>query len=251
MILHLPPGSPEWARDAAVVVLVTHIGGGAVGLISGAGALAFRKGSTPHRIAGNLFFAAMLVMSGIGAVVAPFLPQPQWTSTVAGVLTFYLVWTGWAAARRPDGPIGRPEALAVLAPIVAIGAGLYFILKAGQSADNTVDGAPAQAFYVSVLIGTICAASDIIVIVRRRIAGRARIARHLWRMCFGLFIASVSFFLGQPQVMPAFLRHSPLLFVPALAPLAFLAFWMLRVWFSRAFKPAPLAEAHAAGGGGT
>jgi hypothetical protein len=37
-----------------------------------------------------------------------------------------------------------------------------------------------------------------------RISDRQRITRHLWRMCFGLFIATGSFFLGQQAVFPRF-----------------------------------------------
>ena len=68
------------------------------------------------------------------------------------------------------------------------------------------------------------------------ISGRQRIARHLWRMCFGWFIATGSFFLGQQQVFPARLRGSPALLVPALLPLALLIFWMIRVRFTSAYK---------------
>src|ERR1022692_5020033 len=51
-----------------------------------------------------------------------------------------------------------------------------------------------------------------------------RIVRHLWRMCFGFFIATGSFFLGQQQVFPAWLRGSSVLFIPALLPLVLLIF---------------------------
>jgi hypothetical protein len=70
----------------------------------------------------------------------------------------------------------------------------------------------------------------------RGISGRRRIARHLWRMCFGWFIATGSFFLGQQQVFPAWLRGSPALLVPALLPLALLVFWMIRIRFTGAYK---------------
>jgi hypothetical protein len=70
----------------------------------------------------------------------------------------------------------------------------------------------------------------------RGISGRRRIARHLWRMCFGWFIATGSFFLGQQQVFPAWLRGSPVLLVPALLPLGLLIFWLVRVRFTNAYK---------------
>jgi hypothetical protein len=68
------------------------------------------------------------------------------------------------------------------------------------------------------------------------IAGVPRLARHLWRMCLGLFIAASSFFLGQQQVMPAFIQGSPLLLVLAFAPLPLLIFWLVRVRTARQFR---------------
>ena len=48
-------------------------------------------------------------------------------------------------------------------------------------------------------------------------------------MCFGLFIASGSFFLGQMKVIPEPIRIVPVLFVLALSPLVVLLYWMWRV----------------------
>lgn len=59
--------------------------------------------------------------------------------------------------------------------------------------------------------------------------GSRRVARHLWRMCFGLFVATGSFFLGQMKFIPEPVRVVPLLLVLALAPLPFLVYWMWRV----------------------
>jgi len=49
------------------------------------------------------------------------------------------------------------------------------------------------------------------------------------RQCFGLFIATGSFFLGQMQFVPAPIRVVPLLVVLAVAPLLFLMYWLWRV----------------------
>src|SRR5437868_6762467 len=51
-------------------ILLVHIGGGGVGLLSGAVALSFRKGSRPHAVAGNVFFVSMLIASAAGAYLA-------------------------------------------------------------------------------------------------------------------------------------------------------------------------------------
>ena len=56
-------------------------------------------------------------------------------------------------------------------------------------------------------------------------------------MCYGLFIiATGSFFLGQQQVFPAFLRGSIFLTLPALLPVPLLIYWFFRVRFSKAYK---------------
>lgn len=60
-------------------------------------------------------------------------------------------------------------------------------------------------------------------------SGPPRIARHLWRMSAALTIASGSFFLGQQRIMPAFMRGSLWLFLPVIAPLLLMVFWLIRV----------------------
>src|SRR5260370_6461799 len=44
-------------------LLILHICGATVGLLSGTAALIFRKGFRWHRAAGNVFFVSMLIMS--------------------------------------------------------------------------------------------------------------------------------------------------------------------------------------------
>ena len=80
--------------------------------------------------------------------------------------------------------------------------------------------------------------------VRGGVFGAQRVMRHLWRMCFGLFIAAGSFFLGQgSKVFPAFVLKTGVLFVPAVLPLLLLIFWMIRVRFTNAYKRMSLPRA--------
>jgi hypothetical protein len=78
-------------------------------------------------------------------------------------------------------------------------------------------------------------------LMRGGIFGVHRVARHLWRMCFALFIASGSFFLGQQKVMPAAIQGSPFLYISAFLPLLLLIFWLVRVRFRNAYDGAPRA----------
>jgi uncharacterized membrane protein len=217
-ILQMASDSPWWLKAGAQTILLAHIGGGTLGMISGAVAVLAKKGGRLHRAAGNVFFAAMLTMASIGAAVSPFLNDR--VSTVAGVMTLYLIATGWMTVKRKPGGF-EIAGLAVALGIVAAGA---IFARMGA-----VDGAPPQAFYVFMIIGLVAALSDLKVILAGGIAGAPRIARHLWRMCTAWFVASGSFFLGQQKVMPAYMHGSPLLFIPALAPLLFLIVWMIKV----------------------
>jgi hypothetical protein len=226
-ILPVDPQSSLLVRGAAQAILLAHIGGGTVGMLSGAAALTVRKGGKWHRWTGNVFFVSMLVMAGIGAVVSPFLADR--VSSVAGCMTFYLVATAWLTVRRKDGRAGVPEIAGLIVALGIVAAGAIFIAMAAQSPTGTVDAQPPQAFYVFTLVGSIAAVSDLKVLLKGGIAGPARIARHLWRMCTALTVATGSFFLGQQKFLPTALHGSPLLFVPVVLPLAVMAFWLVRV----------------------
>src|SRR5215469_3282084 len=99
MHLVVPPGSPTWMHVAADAALITHVGGGAVGLLAGTTALLARKGSPLHRAAGNVFFVAMMVGIAVATCVAPLLKQ--WSNVIGGTLTLYLLSTAWVTVKRP------------------------------------------------------------------------------------------------------------------------------------------------------
>ena len=75
-------------------ILIIHICAGLVGLLSGAAAMSFRKGSRRHRVAGNVFFVAMLVMGSSAAYLG---------NVFGGLFACYLVATAWLTARRREG----------------------------------------------------------------------------------------------------------------------------------------------------
>ena len=82
-------------------VLVVHICGRALGLLSGTAAMSFRKGSDRHVLAGRIFVASMLVM-GIAAVYVA-IQKHQPNNIGGGIITVYLIGTAWLTARRRDG----------------------------------------------------------------------------------------------------------------------------------------------------
>ena len=85
-------------------------------------------------------------------------------------------------------------------------------------------------------VALLAAAGDVRMLVRGGVFGRQRIVRHLWRMCFSFFIATGSFFIGQPQVFPAFIRRTNLLFILGILPLVLMIFWLIRVRFTKTYN---------------
>ena len=81
-------------------------------------------------------------------------------------------------------------------------------------------------------------------ILRGGVSGGQRIARHLWRTCFALFFAASSFFLGQQKVMPVFMHGSPILFLPEIAILGLMIFWLFRVRLANRFTRNAIAAAN-------
>ena len=225
MILQVGPSAPVVLQVAASAILFAHIGGAFVGLISGGAAMLLRKGGALHRALGTVFCLAMLTMAGVGAAVAPFLPDDQLPNTVAGLLTCYLVATAWMTVRR--GAPGAPEAAALLVPLGVAAAGAWLIwrnsIAAHPAAGPEVDGA-----FVFAIVGALAVAADLSVFLRRGVSGAARLSRHLWRMSAALLIAAGSF-AGQPKAIPPFLHGSPLIWLPALMTLALMLYWLVRV----------------------
>jgi len=216
-------------------LLPVHIAGGVVGIVSGSAAISFRKGSARHALAGKVFVAAMLIMAASAVYLA--VVKHQMNNVGGGILTFYLVGTAWLTARRKDGETSILDWGAVLIPLAIGVGGCINGLGALQSEEGSKYGVPAG---MHLFLGTVCliaAAGDIRMLLRGGVFGVQRIARHLWRMCFGLFIATGSFFLGQgSKVFPSSISQSNALIVPAILPLLLLIFWMFRVRFTNAYR---------------
>jgi uncharacterized membrane protein len=235
--LYVDPAAPGWMHALAGAALYAHIGGGLVGLMSGAAALVFRKGARLHRIAGVVFVVSMAVMAGVAAPVAVLMGDR--VNVLAALFTLYLLATAWMTARRSAEGVGVFEHSAFVAALGLAVVTWTFAIMAMLSPTGTLDGAPPMAFVIFGVATPLAAGADLNMILRRGVTGARRIARHLWRMCFGLFIASGSLFLGQMQVIPEPLRQTWILFPLAFAPLAALVFWLVRVRLGKARRATP------------
>lgn len=228
-------------------ILMVHICAGTVGLLSGTTAMSFRKGSPRHVLAGKVFVASMLTMGVFAVYLAIVRHQPN--NIGGGILTVYLIGTAWLTARRRDGEANRLDWVVLLIPL-ALGILTWMTgLKVVRSGASLQDGVPVGMSFFMGSVMLLAAAGDVRMLLGGCVFGTKRIARHLWRMCFGLFIAAGSFFMG-PSNRPLRLlsavglgRHlSPALFsinlylILTILPLFLLIFWLVRVRFTNAFK---------------
>lgn len=211
-----------------MTLLPLHILAGSVGLVSGAVALYASKGGKLHRKSGMLFVYAMLVMSGSAAVLALTL-KPNGANVLQGVLTFYLVVTGLLTVRRRPASFHWIDLAAMLVALAVGIAHMTFAFEALNSATGKKYGYPPPLFFIFGSLALFAASGDTRMMISQRLEGPRRLARHLWRMTFAMFIATSSFFLGQAKVFPKALRITPLLLILALLPLVLMVYWLARV----------------------
>ena len=77
------------------------------------------------------------------------------------------------------------------------------------------------------------------------IEGKARIKRHLWRLCFAMWVAAASFFWGPQNRIPEIIRIPALLPIPVLMPVAVMIFWLWRLRAKKPIHPAvTLSQVH-------
>ena len=209
-------------------LVLFHVCNATVGLLSGFLSMVFRKGSGLHRVAGNIFFVSMMSMSGAGAFIAGFL-KPNGGNVMGGMLTFYLVATAWVAGRRRERGVGFFDWSALFVAAAIGAAGATWGLQAAGSESGLKYGYPPPLYFVFGSIALLFAVSDVRMIVRGGVAGSQRIARHLWRMCLALLLATLSFFPGQARLFSTAVRQNSFLYLPHLLLVGAMVFWMVRV----------------------
>jgi hypothetical protein len=228
-------------------ILIGHICTGTLGLLSGTAAICFRKGSSRHILAGRLFVASMLAMAIEAVYLAIVRHQPN--NIGGGILTFYLIGTAWLTAKRKDGETSRFDWIGLLIPL-ALGILTWMNgVKTVRSGAGSQDGVPVGMTFFMGSVMLLAAAGDLRMLVGSGVRGARRITRHLWRMCFGLFIAAGSFFLGPSnrplrllsavrlgQHLPQVLFSTELYSILTILPLILLVFWLVRVRFTNGYE---------------
>ncbi len=178
-----------------------------------------------------LFVYAMLTMSACAAVLAV---GGAWAAVniPAALLTAYLVITALTTVRPPSAGSRWLDAGLML---MALALGLTTLTFGFQAlaAGGNRNGIPAFPFLMFGAVGLLASAGDLRVIRSGALRGAPRLARHLWRMCWALWIAASSFFLGPrarvAKIIPEPLLNPALLALPVLAVFVVMLYWLWRV----------------------
>lgn len=221
-----------------LLVYVLHVGAGFIALTSGAVAACARKGGYVHRKAGTVFVVSMVVMATFAAWLAVVVPG-QIVNLIGAAFVLYLVLTAWITVQRSEGSIGLFEKIALVVALClwAPFAILSFQLAAGLTplfkTAVPLKGPLLIAIYAVTSVLAFALIGDARVVLAGGISGRPRIARHLWRMCVGLTLATGSAFTnGFARFLPGPYHVPPVFFLPQFLPLALLIFWIIRLRFT-------------------
>jgi hypothetical protein len=200
------------------MLLPIHIAAGGLALVLGAAALCARKGGTLHR------------------------------GMIGGLMAVYFVGTALTTV-RPVSPWTRRINAAALTVVIAL-ALLSIVggVEAVNSPGLSPGGVPFRTigvmsfFLAGVLL--LAAAGDVRIMRFGVPRGGPRLARHLWRMCFALFIAAGSFFSIRERVatiLPAPFTTAPMRALPILLVFGAMFYWLWRV---RGRRPLPVLVRH-------
>jgi uncharacterized membrane protein len=212
------------AQGIVPVIVPVHILAGMLALAFGYVALYATKAAALHRKSGMLFVYAMVTMSLTGALMDALNTRRISVNVVAGLLTFYFVATALLTVRTRFQQSRRIDAIAMLlglaVAILAFGSGFE------MSRRGRPEAAPAFLFGI---VGLLAVVGDFRMMRARGIQGARRIARHLWRMCFAMWVAAASFFWGPPRRVPEVIRIPALQAVAVLLPVAVMLYWLWRI----------------------
>lgn len=219
-----------FATSSGVVwlALAVHFAAGLVSIAAGSIALAVAKGGRLHKQSGVVFTWAMIVLGLTAAGIGVYENRPG--QVFGGLLAAYLVFTAMTTVKPLPG-IGQRVNVALM--VLAFGYGAASVYGGvTEWLDPTVRVIGRPRVVPPLVIGSVmllAAIGDLRAVRSGGLRGSRRLARHLWRMCFALFVATGSFFLGQMKFVPEPVRIVPLLLVLGFAPIVFLFYWMWRV----------------------
>jgi uncharacterized membrane protein len=218
------------------MLLPIHIAAGGLAIVLGAVALSVQKGGTIHRRSGLLFVYAMLVMGTSASILGLRKGGLTDGNVIGGLLTLYFVGTALTTVR----PVSRWTRVINLVALTVAGTLALFLIAEGVKMSKlpglAPDGVPFRTLGVtSIILASVpllAAVGDVRIVRSGMPRGGPRLARHLWRMCFALFIAAGSFFSIRERVakiLPEPFTTGPMRALPILLLFGAMFYWLWRV----------------------
>jgi len=201
---------------------LVHVGAAGIGLIAGGIAVSIRKGSGAHKRLGYVFVATMIIMAIPAGLVSYQAGRPF--DVLSSLLTCYFVLSGMLAFR----PNQKKATTALMCLGVLCVTGYLAVEIGSKLFDVRGTDAPIGAGYVFATILALAVRGDVKQLTQP-LSGRQATVRHLWRMCFGLFMATANLFGVRPHLFPEWMQSSGLLVLLAIAPLLVMAYWRVRL----------------------
>ena len=220
------------------ILLPIHITAGVLAIVFGFTALAVSKGGATHRRIGLYFVYAMLVMGILGSALAL---RKSWTNAnvLGGFMSAYFVITALTTVRPASLQTRWLNAVALFVAVSLSVIDIAWGVEALSTPRRTMDGVPFFMFFFLATITGMAAIGDVRVMRSGPPRGGARLARHLWRMCFALFISAGSFFSVRARVaklIPDAWITPTLQALPTVLIFAAMFYWLWRV---RSRRPIP------------
>jgi hypothetical protein len=216
-------------------LLSVHVAAGGLAIVLGAVALAAKKGRTIHRRAGLVFVGAMLVMGGTASLLGlrHSLSDPN---VGTGLLTAYFVITSLMTV-RPESPWTRRITVAalVVAVLLAVGSvagGIDKVTTGGLAPGGVPRRTIGVMSFILAAMLLLASIGDVRVLRSGSLRGAPRLKRHLWRMCFALFIAAGSFFSIRERVariLPEPFTSGPMRLLPIVLLFAVMFYWLWKL----------------------
>lgn len=219
------------------VLLPVHIVAGGLAIVLGAIALLAAKGATLHRKTGILFVYAMVTMGITGSTLA--LRHGFNPNVLGGLTSAYFVVTALTTVRAVSASSRR---LTLGAMLLAFALALFEIglgVRALGSPRFMINGVPGAMLFFLATVTLAAGAGDLRVMRSGPLRGAPRLKRHLWRMCFALFIATGSFFSIRSRVarvLPEPFLSGPMRALPVLLVFVAMFYWLWR-YRSGQFRP--------------
>ena len=211
------------------LALLIHFGTALVALAAGAIALSVAKGGRLHKQSGMVFTVAMIIAGLFASIISAY----EGKSIFGGLFVIYLLFTALTTVKSVSWS-GRRLDVVLMAFAFFFSAATYVEgFNIWQLPGHARAGVPAAMMFFLATISLLAGIGDFRMLREGALRGTRRLARHLWRMCFGLFIATGSFFFGQAKFIPKPIRIGPLLAALGVAPLVILLYWMWRVRLRR------------------